>query len=580
MKTLGKKKSFLPALLGIAVALASGCSTYKDKNAIDQLEADLGGATNEHVNRNMKSVTLDAKRAAQDVNRPYITGKAIPLSREVTLPAPLRGTVNTTLLFKDDADLITLAQRITDATGIPVKVMPDALLPMEDFGPRLTDASNGQASPMGRSAPMTASTNPVALNSPLPGSGYTPAATVQIGSASQTQALTVENRVAAQSGSALLATTLDSIAMRLSVYWKYDDALAAIVFFRTETRFFEIRGAEMAASSEMAIDLSGGVDNSGTSGLNSKSKANISVPEPKIGPIEGLVQRITQFMSRSGKVAAGSGGLLVVTDIKSSLDQIENFINQENKMRSRRIDLVFEEITVERTSSSQGAVNWNVAFKSGGSGNGVDIDGLNSLLEQEGAALSLGASVGSGQWKGSSISAQALSKVGKIVDQKMNTFGTVNGQPATSGRPERQKYIDKLEQTASNSDASQPTVTVTQAEEVSGRIITVIPYAYSDGDINMAIKYDNTPTPLFEKQPVGPDGSYVQSPQSVSDVLVRSAMLRSGQPYVISATTANNANYNERRTDRNAPILFGGSDIADKTDRVTVFVLTALVREK
>lgn len=578
MKTSEKKNNFLPAVLAIAVALASGCSTYKDKKAIDDLEADLGGATNEHVARNMKTVTLDAKRAAQDVNRPYITGKAIPLSREVTLPAPLRGTVNTTMLYKDDADLITLAQRITEATGIPVKVMADALLPMEDFGPRLTDAQNGQSSFAGRSAPMTASTNPVALSSPLPGEGYTPIAPVPAGIA--TQAPASKNAVAAQSGNALLATTLDSIAMRLGVYWKYDDALGAIVFFRTETRSFEIRGAEMAASSEMAIDLSGGVDNSGTSGLNSKSKANIAVPEPKIGPVEGLVQRVTQFMSRSGKIAAGSGGLLVVTDVKSSLDQIESFINQENKMRSRRIDLVFEEITVERSTSSQGSLNWNLVFNGGGSGNGVDINGLNSLLEQEGAALSLGTSVGSGQWKGSSISAQALSKVGKIVDQKMNTFGAVNGQPATSGRPERQKYIDKLEQTASNSNASQPTVTVTQAEEVSGRIITVIPYAYSDGDINMAIKYDNTPTPVFEKQPVGPDGSFVQSPRSVSDVLVRSAMLRSGQPYVISATTANNSTYNERRTDRNAPILFGGSDVADKTDRVTVFVLTALVREK
>ena len=577
MKTFMKKNNYLPAVLAIAVALASGCSTYHDKHEIDGLEQDLGGATNEHVSRNKKSITLDARRAAQDVNRPYITGKAIPLSREVTLPAPLRGTVNTTMLFKDEADLITLASRITEATGIPVKVMPDALLPMEEFGPRLEKIEGSQNAGAGMSAPMTASTTPVALSSPLPSPGAPASVPMQVSSWATAPA--AKNYAATPTGSAPLATTLDSIAMRLSVYWKYDDALAAIVFYRTETRMYEIRGAEMAASSEMSIDLSGGVDNSGTSGLNSKSKANITVPETKNGPIEGLIERVSQFMSRSGKIAAGSGGLLVVTDIKSSLDQIEKFITQENKMRSRRIDLVFEEITVERTSSAQGSVNWNVIFSSGGSGNGVDINGLNSLLEQEGAALSMGASVGSGQWKGSSISAQALSKVGKIVDQKMNTFGAVNGQPATSGRPQRQKYIDKLEQTASNSDASQPTVTVTQAEEVSGRIITVIPYAYSDGDINMAIKYDNTPTPLFEKQ-VLPDGSYVQSPQSVSDVLVRSAILRSGQPYVISASTVNTANYNERRTDRNAPILFGGSDIADKTDRVTVFVLTALVREK
>lgn len=569
MESSVKKTNVLPAVLAIAVALASGCSTYQDKQYIDGLEEDVGSATKDQVARNMTSLTLDARRAAQDVNRPYITGKAIPLAREVTLPAPLRGSVNTTLLYQNDApDLLTFAARITDVTHIPVKVMPDALLPMEDFGPRLTSIQG-----LSVNAPMPISTNPVALSSPLPGAGAVP---VNTGAS----VAIAKNSVAAPTGNQLLAPTLDAEAMRFNVYWKWDDILGAIVFYRTETRMFEIRGAEMAASSAMSIDLAGGVDNSGTSGLNSKSKASIDVPELKEGPLAGLVARVEQFMSRSGKVAAGAGGLLVVTDIKSSLDQIEKFITQENKMRSRRIDLVFEEITVERTTSAQSAVNWNVMFTSGGAGNGVNINGLNSLLEQEGAAMSLGASVGSGQWKGSSVSAQALSKVGKIVDRKMNTFGAVNGQPATSGRPERQKYIDKLEQTASNSDASQPTVTVTQAEEVSGRIITVVPYAYSDGDINLAIKYDNTPTPIFDKQPVGQDGSYVQSPKSVSDVLVRSAIVRSGQPYVVSATTANNDTYNERRTDRKMPILFGGSDIADKTDRVTVFVLTALVREK
>jgi type IVB pilus formation R64 PilN family outer membrane protein len=577
MESSVKKLNVLPAFLAIAVALASGCSTYQDKRDIDGLEEDVGSATKNQVAQNMKSLTLDARRAAQEVNRPYITGKAIPLAREVTLPAPLRGTVNTTLLFKDDADLITLAARITDATGIPVKVMPDALLPMEDFGPRLTTMS-GQGASMALGAPMTTNMNPVALSSPLPVAGAFPNAPLPIGTGAPVPV--AKSSVAAQAGNQLLAPTLDAAALRLNVYWKWDDAMGAIVFYRTETRMFEIRGAEMAASSAMSIDLAGGVDNSGTSGLNSKSKASIDVPEVKEGPMAGLVERVTQFMSRSGKVAAGAGGLLVVTDIKSSLDQIEKFITQENKMRSRRIDLVFEEITVERTTSAQAAVNWNLMFTSGGAGNGVNVNGLNSLLEQEGAAMSLGASVGSGQWQGSSVSAQALSKVGKIVDRKMNTFGAVNGQPATSGRPERQKYIDKLEQTASNSDASQPTVTVTQAEEVSGRIITVVPYAYSDGDINLAIKYDNTPTPIFDKQPVGQDGSYVQSPKSVSDVLVRSAIVRSGQPYVVSATTANNDTYNERRTDRSVPMLFGGSDIADKTERVTVFVLTALVREK
>lgn len=573
------KKTYLPpALLALSVALASGCSTYQDKKYTDDLEAEIGGATKDRVAHNMRSVTLDARRAAQDVNRPYITGKAIPLAREVTLPAPLRGTVDTTLLYSSDADLVTIAARITDATHIPVKVMPDALLPLEDFGPRLEQSQNNLGRGEQVRAPMTASMTPIALDSPLPGVGENFAGATFVPSPSS-NAPAKKIRAQKSGGIHSLPPVLDSIAMRLGVYWKWDDTLGAIVFYRTETRMFEIRGAEMAANSEMSIDLSGGIDNSNSSGLNSKSKTSIDVAGAKETPMEGIISRVSQFMSRSGKVAAGAGGLLVVTDVKSSLDQIEDFISRENKMRSRRIDLVFEEITIERTSSAQAGVNWNLMFTSNGSGNGFNVNGLNSLLEQEGAAMSIGASVGSGQWVGSGVTAQALSKVGKIVDQKMNTFGAINGQPATSGRPQRQKYIDKLEQTPSISDSNQPTVTVTQAEEVSGRIITVIPYAYSDGDINLAIKYDNTPTPEFEKQ-VLPDGSYVQSPNSVSDVLARTAIVRSGQPFVISATTANSASYDERRTDRKMPMLFGGSDVADQADRVTIFVLTALVREK
>lgn len=573
------KNRFLPAALVVAVSLASGCSTYKDKRDLDSYTDDMSGVTHDQISRNVDSVTLDAKRASQDVNRPYITGKAIPLSRDVTLPSPLRGDVDVTMLYRDSADLVTLAARIQDATGIPVKVMPDALLPIELFMPRLEQSQNGGGGGGGAAQSfMQPSQGPIVLDSPLPGVGA-PLAPMNSNPGYQPNTKKLKADAASPMGRQSLPTTLDAIALRLGVYWKYDSDISALVFYRTETRTFEVRGAEMEGSSEMSIDLSGGVDNSNASGLQSKSKASIDTQSKKETPMAGMIARMSQFMSRSGRIAAGSGGLVVVTDTKAALDQIDAFIKQENTLNSRRIDLVFEEITIQKTTNSNTGVNWNLLFNGGGSGNSVSTSGLNSLIEQEGAALSVGASVGSGPWKGSSIALQALSKVGKIVDQKMNSFGAVNGQPATSGRPERQKYIDKLEQTASNSDANGPTVTVTQAQEVSGRIITVLPYAYADGDINLAVKYDNTPTPTFTKQTL-PNGSYVQSPSSVSDVLVRTAIVHSGQPFVISATTDTASNYNEARTDRGAPMLFGGSDVTNHTDRVTVFVLTARVSEK
>lgn len=565
----------LPTLLAVAIAMAGGCSVYKDKRDIETLTNSESYTTSQKVAQNAGSVTAAAKREAQDVNRPFIIGKAIPLAREVTLPLPLRQSVNTTLLYKDDAGLVTLAGRIQEATGIPVKVAQDALLPSEAFMPRLEQKDVMNVAPSVAAAVTADLAAPVALNSPLPTSGASNSApaTSATGVSKSAKVIPAEDR---QLGSQPLASTLDSIAIRLGVYWKYQEDIGAIVFYRTETRTFEIRGAESKPSSEMSFELTGGVNPDSSTGLESKSKSSLKADETD-SPMTRIINRVEQFMTRSGRIASGAGGLLVVTDTKSALDNIGDFIKRENTMRTRRIDMVFEEITIEKSSSSQSGMNWNLLFNTDSSS--VNVNGLNSLLEQEGAALSLGAAVGSGPWKGSSVSVQALSKVGKIVDQKMNSFSSFNGKSAASGRPEKQTYINKLEQTQSNSDASKPTVSVTQAEEISGRIITVLPNAYSDGDISLEIKYDNTPTPFIEKQ-VLPDGSYVQSPRSVSDVSFSSVTARPGQPVVVFATTSNNSTSNERRTDRNAPVFFGGSDVADKTERVTVFVLTAMVREK
>src|SRR5690606_167544 len=61
-----------------------------------------------------------ARKAAQEVDRPWLAGKAQPLARELTLPAALRANVQTTLMFADGPlDLASIAQRIMKVTGIP-----------------------------------------------------------------------------------------------------------------------------------------------------------------------------------------------------------------------------------------------------------------------------------------------------------------------------------------------------------------------------------------------------------------------------------------------------------------------------
>lgn len=568
------KKSKLALLLGAMVAL-SACAVHQDKQEIDALGDGVASRGHKTVDELTDQAKIAAKRAAQVVDKPYIAGKPRPLAREATLPLVLQNKVDVTLLFGGDASLPTLASRITDATGIPVRVSPDALLPLDGFMPRLEkaegfgglDAPQIQATAGFIAAPPSLESLEATIRDNGPVSLHT--AMKQSGA----------SKVALIKGRQYLPQVLDAIALKLGIYWKYDDAAGALVFYRTETRTFEIRGVDLNPSAKLAIGIDGSVDgDSSSSGFESTSTASLDMQPDKDGALAPVVRRIEQYMTRAGKLAVGSGGLVVVTDTKGSLDQIQKLVDEENRTRSRRVDFVLEEITFEKNDSNQAGINFNLAFNSGGQGNTFDVNGLNSLLEQEGAALSMGASVGQGPWKGSSIATQALSKIGRVVDRKVNTFSSLNGMPATAGRPGRQTYINKLEQTPGYANNSEPTVTVTQSEILYGRILTVLPRAYADGTVDVALKYDNTPDPVLEKQQFT-RGGYVQSPKTLSDTLVVNSSLKSGQPFVVTAFSSRSDAYDARRVDPSAPMILGGSDVSSRKDRVTVIVLTPRVRE-
>src|SRR5690606_6871108 len=128
-------------IVGLSLTL-SGCALGEH---IKQIALSVGQTQHfvqdRHEQFSRITGNADTRRAAQDVDRPWLAGRAQPLAPEVSLPAALRANVNTTLMFAEGPmDLARLAQRITAVTHIPVHVRPDALLPLERFLPRLHQA--------------------------------------------------------------------------------------------------------------------------------------------------------------------------------------------------------------------------------------------------------------------------------------------------------------------------------------------------------------------------------------------------------------------------------------------------------
>jgi hypothetical protein len=572
--------------LGLAVAITlNGCAVYGAKREVDQQSSSALDSTQQRIGHDLRKVTLEQKYASQEVDLPFLASQPRPISRDIELPLVLQGKINITSVFANggEADLLTVARRIQEASGILVEVTPDALLPLSEFGPRLTKSENSQKAPSGQSL-QTTSANTDVLNKPIvppdaTGDTVVVSTPPQLQLQQQPAARATQRAPQLKQGEQKFSVVLDQVTVPLGLYWKPVNNGHKVVIYRTETRMFEIRGAETKNSANVNLELKGSIGQTGNNSVDSKSDNTVELPKMDTAQIEDIKKRALQFMTNAGRAADAAGNLLIVTDTKDALDRIQEFVDAENKSRSRTVEFTLEEITVENTLSDQAGMTYNVLFNPSGNGSQINVNGLNSLLEQQGAAASLGLGVASGPWKGSSIALQALSKVGKIVGNNTDSFGTTNGVAVTTGQPEQRSYPDKLQQTQSTSDNSRPTVSVTQSVQSWGRMLTVLPFLYGNGDARLQFKFDNTPQPVFERRDFN-DGGYVISPWSKGDVLARQALIRSGQPYVIRATVRDSNGYNSNRVDRNAPVALGGSDVADKTQRITLLVLTAMVKER
>ena len=301
-----------------AILLMSGCCTgcaWQADMRERESQIQQGGEQATRHHRAFRDTVGGANRLkAQRVSRPWIVGPSVPLAKEAKLPPALREKVDTTLMYANGkADLTMLAERITHATGIPVRVKPDALMPVEQFLPRLSGAQ--VAAPV--AAPWQASF----------GRGKQP-----------------------------LSRILDMISRRLGVNWRY--VIDHIEFYRTQTRAFDVRALTLNAQSDIKLGRSSNAKNGGFE--NTSRTSLLSSPQ---NHAESIRARLEPFMTRAGTLVVhdASAHSIVVTDVPEVLDAIANFIERENRSMTRRVRLVFEEITVMTHDHMEFGMDWEAA---------------------------------------------------------------------------------------------------------------------------------------------------------------------------------------------------------------------------
>ncbi|MDS1141893.1 hypothetical protein RE432_15735 [Pusillimonas sp. SM2304] len=503
---------------------------------VKQIAASVGQARHAAQDRHERfaraASSAQARRSAQDVGRPWLAGRAQPLAREVSLPPALRADVNTTLMFaQGPMDLAAIAQRITAATQIPVHIRPDALLPLERFLPRLQLA--GQAGAVIK-APAT---------------------------------------VTLAGGPEPLARILDRIGARLGIMWRYQQE--RIEFYRTETRMFNVRALALNASAEASLGLGGGA---ASDGFVSTSRTTLRSGEHDALAV--VRARIAPFLSLSGVLVAepGASASVIVTDTPEVLERIGAYIEQENRALTRRVRLVFEELTVVIRDSAEAGLDWNLVFSSAKLAAAMTMPGASV---GDPGSISLG--LNQGAFQGSDAVVKALSQVGQVVRRSSLPVLTLNRRPVTHAVRTTFSYIDKVQTTALASGAGMalPSVSVSQREETVGSLLTLVPDAQDDGQVLLSVAYDNTVAQPLKSVTFGDKNNPLQLQQITIDGngTVQQVALQPGQPLLISGFDRSQEETEGRRLNPGMPLALGGSDRASRESLMTVMIVTAQVEE-
>lgn len=480
--------------------------------------------------------TPQDKARAQSIDKPWLMGRAVPLAREVSLPSALRTKIDTTLMYREGrVDLTTLAERITQATHIPVRIKPEALLPADHFLPRLSS-----------SAGQTASTGMTQVQLPL--------------------------------GARPLPEVLDIISRRLGVLWRYHDR--ALEFYRTETRVFDVRSLTLSSHADARL---GRTANSKSGGFDNASRTSLVASEQHV--LLAIQQRLEPFLTRSAIIAAqpGASTSIVITDTPEVLGEIARYLERENRILTRRVRLIFEEITLVTNQDAEFGLDWD------------------SLWEQGKVAASLSSTFAGGSVAGAAAMVnarpssvvrsqavlKALSKYGTVLRHVTIPVLTLNRRPVTHAIRTTFSYIDQVKSTQTGDQgpsiarAGLGSVSVSQKEETVGAFLTLVPDAQENGQILLSVAYDNTVAQPLKSLVVGEPNSRLQIQQITIDGhgTVQQVALKAGQPMLISGFDSKLDESERSRLTPEAPLALGGSDRAKLGRTATLMIVTAQVEE-
>ena len=459
-----------------------------------------------------------------------------------------------------------LGQRITALCGIRVSITPDAFAALSSIstGSVVTSQMNGQL-------PAPDDNGRV----PLSQMGTTSAQPVSVQSSpSLIRGLKYQGDIRG---------LLDMAASGLGLSWRIDSS--GVYFYQQDTRTFQLvilntkvnSSASISSGSGNQLGSGGGTSGGTTGDISSNQKTDYGMNSDLYDDIKKTVEQMVT--PKSGRFWLSSAtGTLSVTDTPDVLNRIGRYIEYQNKVLSRQVQLNIQIVSVNQTRNEQMGLDWGLVYKSL-QNVGASLTG--SMANASSSAASAGISIldtasgNAAKFSGSSLLIHALSEQGNVSMALNQTDPTANLTPVAY---QLSKSTGMLTSSSSMATANVGvTSTMTTTNVTTGLFMTMLPFIQENGDVQLQFAFSYTSPPDI-KSFVSRDGNTRNDTADTStEGLARKVNLRSGQTLVLTGSEQQNVSADKQGTFTPGNFILGGGQTGSRGRTTLVIMITPVL---
>lgn len=576
-----KRKKTLTRILMTSVAsacLLTACSQTEIGTA-DRVATSKASIAADQFYKSQLPLKPDDSNDEID-NGVWTGGRAIRADHGSPLPYQWESYGVTLQKPQQALSLREIAQKITQATNIPVDFASDVFAGTSNGGGGAS-AQESQASRLNATASRFAPGGPGGTN--LGAAINNLGLSQGDGSDSQGETFGDDKRMVVAFKSGPLSSLLNEISSYFGITWKYQNIDGGkIMFYRNVTRTYHITAlpiAGMKMSTGMTQEMNSSVQGTGTSSKaasgnnNQSTSADIQI---KIwDDLEGSIRTIMEASGSKGWLAVSRAtGTISVTAPSGVMDKIQNFIDTQNAILSKQVELNVMVLSVQMTASD--ALT-------------VDMKGILNKFVTGYAGSAITAATDAGQQvlgfsnSKSQFLIQELSKVGHVEVTTNTNIMTLNGVPAPIQVAHTRGYVAEVQTmvtSTSSSSSSNSQTTLTPGSVTFGFNMMALPQVMPGND-SILLHFGSSLSDLDGAN----DGfdTFTSGNQTVQlvNVIARNfqqeAMVPNGKPVVMSGFQQTNTTADKSGTGKPSFIGLGGSQSGTETKTMIVIVITPTI---